>query len=241
MKEQLYTIPVNDAYAVDCECPICVMYNQLEKDAIEFTMGPSYMEDDVRLVTDEIGFCTKHMSQVMNAGNRLGAALVLHTHMRKINKDVEKLAATGGKATGGLFKKKESSPLVEYLKKLNESCYVCDKIENTFNRYIKTIHYLWEKDEVFKKKYLESKGMCVKHYQILIEQAPSNMSGKNLDEYLEATHKLYLDNMNRVADDLEWFTDKFDYRYKDEPWKNSKDALPRSINKLTSDRTFIEE
>lgn len=241
MKEQLYTIPVNDAYAVDCECPICVMYNQLEKDAIEFTMGPSYMEDDVRLVTDEIGFCPKHMGQVMNAGNRLGTALVLHTHMRKINKDVEKLAMSGGKASGGLFKKKESSPLVSYLKKLNESCYVCDKIENTFNRYIKTIHYLWEKDEAFKNKYLASKGMCVKHYQVLIEQAQSNLSGKNLEEYLEATHKLYLDNMNRVADDLEWFTDKFDYRYKDEPWKNSKDALPRSINKLTSDRSFIEE
>lgn len=239
MKEQLYTIPVNDAYAVDCECPICVMYRELEKNAVEFTMGPSYMEDDVREMTDKVGFCPEHMKQVMNAGNRLGAALVLHTHMRKINKDVEKLS-TEGKASG-LFKKKDSSALTDYLNKLNESCFVCNKIEDMFKRYIRTIHYLWEKDDAFKQKYLNSKGMCVKHYCVLVEEASKNLSGKVLDEYLEATHKLYLDNMNRVADDLEWFTDKFDYRHKDAPWKNSKDALPRSINKLTSDMSFIEE
>ncbi len=239
MKEQLYTIPVNDAYASNCECPICVMYRELEKNAVEFTMGPSYMEDDVRAVTDEIGFCPEHLRQVMNAGNRLGAALVLHTHMRKINKDVEKLSS-GGKAST-LFKKKDNSALINYLKKLNSSCFVCNKIDDMFKRYIRTIHYLWENDEAFKQKYLNSKGMCVAHYQILIEQAGVNLSGKTLDEFVDATNKLYLDNMNRVADDLEWFTDKFDYRHKDEPWKNSKDALPRSINKLTSDMTFIEE
>ena len=33
MKEQLYTIPVNDAFAKDCECPICEMYKELEKNA----------------------------------------------------------------------------------------------------------------------------------------------------------------------------------------------------------------
>lgn len=239
MKEQLYTIPVNDAYAVDCECPICVMYQELERNAIEFTMGPSYMEDDVRAETDKVGFCRRHMQQVMNAGNKLGAALVLHTHMRKINKDIAQLSAGGKSST--LFKKKDTSALTDYLKKLNTSCYVCDRIENMFKRYIRTIHYLWANDSAFREKYQNSKGMCVNHYQALIEQAYDNLSGKQLDEFLEVTNKLYLDNMNRVADDLEWFTDKFDYRHKDDPWKNSKDALPRSIHKLTSDMMFLED
>ena len=43
MDEQLYAIPVNDAFDSECECPVCVMYRQLEKNAVEFTMGPSYM------------------------------------------------------------------------------------------------------------------------------------------------------------------------------------------------------
>ncbi len=64
MKEQLYTIPVNDAFAVDCECPVCSMYDSLEHDAIEFTMGPSYMEDDIRMETNKIGFCSHHVKQL---------------------------------------------------------------------------------------------------------------------------------------------------------------------------------
>ena len=63
MKEKLYTIPVNDAFASSCECPICTMYKTLEDNSIEYTMGPSYMEDDVRSETDRLGFCDKHIKQ----------------------------------------------------------------------------------------------------------------------------------------------------------------------------------
>ena len=30
-----------------------------------------------------------------------------------------------------------------------------------------------------------------------------------------------------------WFTKKFDYRNAQEPWKNSRDALPRGMRKMT--------
>ena len=53
MAEQLYTIPVNDAFHADCECPLCQMQKTLEEHAIEYTMGPSYMEDDNRAMTDK--------------------------------------------------------------------------------------------------------------------------------------------------------------------------------------------
>lgn len=233
MKEQLYTIPVNDAFANDCECPICIMYKELEKNAVEFTMGPSYMEDDIREVTDKIGFCAEHTRKLLKMENKLGISLILHSHMVKTNKDIEKLSV-GGKAST-LFKKKDISPLTSYLKELNSSCYVCNKIEDTFKRYIRTIHYLWANDDNFKRKYENSKGFCTVHYQALLEQALVNLSGAKLDEYLEVTNKVYLDNMKRVTDDLEWFIDKFDYRYKDEPWKNSRDALPRAIVKTVTE------
>mgnify|MGYP000320331317 FL=1 len=65
MEEQLYTIPVNDAFTTDCECPICEMNRQLERNAIDYTMGPSYMEDDNRAMTDEQGFCAHHVRSFM--------------------------------------------------------------------------------------------------------------------------------------------------------------------------------
>ena len=43
---------------------------------------------------------------------------------------------------------------------------------------------------------------------------------------------LEVENFERLEKEIEWFTLKFDYRYKDKPWKNAKDALPRSILKI---------
>ena len=43
MKEQLYTIPVTDAFESNCECPLCKMKKELEQNAIEYTLGPSYI------------------------------------------------------------------------------------------------------------------------------------------------------------------------------------------------------
>ena len=56
--------------------------------------------------------------------------------------------------------------------------------------------------------------------------------GLYLTEFIDMLNEVYLSNLKRVRDDLDWFIDKFDYRYADEPWKNSRDALPRSILKL---------
>ena len=64
MKEQLYTIPVTDAFHADCECPLCRIKQELERNAIEYTMGPSYTEDDNRAMTDELGFCEKHIQDL---------------------------------------------------------------------------------------------------------------------------------------------------------------------------------
>lgn len=236
MKEQLYTIPVNDAFAVDCECPVCSMYDSLERDAIEFTMGPSYMEDDIRMETNKIGFCSHHVKQLYKHQNRLGLALILHTHMQRTNRDLEELLASDKPVKKGLFSKKteNASPVTEYIENLNHSCYICNRIDRIFSRYLATIYHCYEHDEEFRQKFASSKGFCTKHFGMLYDGAPSALSGKRLPEFIQTLNQVYLANMKRVTDDLEWFTDKFDYRNEDKPWKNSKDALPRSMNKTNS-------
>jgi hypothetical protein len=64
--------------------------------------------------------------------------------------------------------------------------------------------------------------------------ASQHLSGEELNNFLKVLNELYLENMKRVRDDVEWFINKFDYRYADEPWKNSKDALTRSMQKTNS-------
>ncbi len=238
MKEKLYTIPVNDAFESDSECPLCNMRKQLETNAIEFTMGPSYMEDDVREATSRLGFCDKHLEQLYKNQNRLGLALILKTHIDKVVKDVEKHTQTGIKMSSpSLFRKKgdaTSSEVVSYLNELEQTCFVCDKIDNTFNRYIATIFHLYHTEDAFRTKFKQSKGFCTGHYKVLYKSAPQYLSGEELNGFLKISNELYLENMKRVSDDLEWFINKFDYRFADEPWKNAKDALPRSMQKTNS-------
>lgn len=107
-------------------------------------------------------------------------------------------------------------------------------IDRIFARYLATIYHCYEHDEEFRRKFAASKGFCTKHFGMLYEGAPSSLSGKRLPEFIKTLNEVYLTNMKRVTDDLEWFTDKFDYRNEDKPWKNSKDALPRSMNKTNS-------
>lgn len=235
MKEKLYTIPVNDAFHTDRECPVCMMAQKLETGAIEFTMGPSYMEDDVREMTSRLGFCEKHLGMLYQNQNRLGLALILQSQMDKLLEDVEKLTkAEEGAAARSLFCKKTApAKLTEHLQELQGSCYICDKIDRTLERYIATIFYLYHTSEEFRSMLSECKGFCTSHYAALYEAAPKHLNGEELAVFLKLLNKLYMENLKRVREDLEWFINKFDYRYQEEPWKNAKDALPRTIQKLS--------
>ncbi|NLO09158.1 MAG: hypothetical protein GX129_04725 [Clostridiales bacterium] len=236
MKEKLHTIPVNEAFDKGGECPVCNMRKELEIKAIDFTMGPSYMEDDVRGETSKVGFCREHIELLYKNQNRLGLALILKSHMDKVIKDVEKLSGKGNRIQApSLFKKQgESSGLVSYIEDLDKSCYVCEKINRTFDRYIATIFYLYRQEDDFRQKLRKCQGFCSHHYGVLYKQAPKHLTGEQLKNFISELDSLYLDNMKRVRDDLDWFIDKFDYRYANEPWRNSKDALPRTINKTNS-------
>lgn len=233
MAEKLYTIPVNDAFREDCECPLCAMYQSLEKNAIEYTMGPSYMEDDNRAMTDKLGFCPHHTRMLYSEKNRLGLALMLKTHTDKTIRDLKELAAKGPGAKSGLFTKSNDSPVVAYIKNLESSCFICNRIEDTFERYVDTIFHMWKKDDDFQELLKSCKGFCTYHYGILYEKGASLLSKTQYEEFTGILNEVYFTNMERVNGDISWFIDKFDYRFKNEPWKNSKDALPRGIIKTS--------
>jgi len=233
--EQLFTIPVNEAFDQDCECPVCHMYQVLQQNAIDFTMGPSYMEDDVRQATNKMGFCEKHIKLLYKNQNRLGLALMMLSHTDRTLKDLEKLTKGNKRSPVGLFRKKDGmSALKTYTDKLNESCYICSRIDHIFERYVVTLFHLYQNEDEFRSKFKNSKGVCINHYALLYELAPQYLHGNQFDSFSTELEHLFYENMTRVRDELKWFIDKFDYRYVDEPWGNSRDALPRTIKKMNS-------
>jgi len=234
MPEILYDIPVNDIFDQSCECPVCLMKKKLDDDDVAFAMGPSYMEDDIRLTTDKVGFCAHHMQMMYDFENRLGLALILNTHMENMIANIEKLQKKGRSSSGGLFSKKTTTAIYDYTDKTSKSCFICDRIKDTFKRYLITTFHLYEKDPAFQEKFKNSKGFCLEHYGKLYEMAPKYLHGKILEQFTDDLNKVFLDNFKRVQGDVSWFIDKFDYRNTDAPWKNSKDALPRAMTKVNS-------
>ncbi|HOA80789.1 MAG TPA: DUF6062 family protein [Defluviitaleaceae bacterium] len=254
MKEKIYTIPVIDAFKEVTECPICNLYKKLEDDSIDFMLGPSYMEDDIRMETNKIGFCPHHYEKMFEEKNRLGLALMIHTHLQEINKKLSKVISSNkdfNVKTKSLFSmiktsknntsNENNNPISSYINNVYNSCYICNRIEKTFNRYVDTFFYLWKNDENFVSLVSEGKGFCLSHFSLLLERASSALNKNQYNHFTQIVIPIQLENLKRIEDEIDWFIQKFDYRFKDEPWKNSKDAIQRSILKIASKQIKIED
>lgn len=236
MKIQIDTIPVNEAYESGDECPFCWLERQVEQKAIRYTLGPgaSYMEPDVRGATDSQGFCRQHLKKMYDYGNSLGNALVMQTYMIGMRKELDQ-QVTGFELPPkkGLFAKKPEGelPLLQWVRQKNSTCFLCSKITYNMRRYYATFFHLL-KDEEFRKKVEQSKGLCMHHFEKLLENAQEYLQNNQREWFYTTMADLMQKNLSRVQEDLDWFVDKFDYRNASAPWKNSKDAVSRTMQKL---------
>lgn len=246
MKETIYTIPVNEAFESKCECPLCALERRFENDRVNYYLGPSLMEPENRIETNEIGFCAKHFALMYDTrANRLGLGLIIHTHMQEQNKKIEKLAKSASENTvsekKGLFSAFKSSGdnlkvaenLLKYVKEQQDECCICRDLKKIMERYCDVILQLYFSEKDFKERFNDGLGFCMPHFAMLLEKAKKDLSGARQEEFLGSIIKMQVSNMKRIEAEVEWFTKKFDYRNKDADWGNSKDAIPRSIEKLT--------
>ena len=242
MREKLYTIPVNEAFDDAGECGFCALYKKLETEILDYVMGPSYMEEDVREDMDRMGFCKDHYRQMFKAGNRLGVALMLKSHLSKLNRDTEALFAKELEAKPKRFGKgEESSPFCEYAEAVEHSCYACHRMENRMQSYVDTFFHLWKTEPEFRDKVLGGNGFCMGHLKQILSEGKRRLNKENFQAFKEAILPLQTRHMKRLEEEVEWFVQKFDYRFKDEPWKTSKDAVERGIQKVASVRLGDEK
>ena len=140
--EQIYTIPVNEAFEASrdepaCGCPMCAIYRKLEENELDLILGASMMEPDVRIKTNEQGFCRLHYDLMFVRKNRLGMALTLESHLKELQADIK---------DGGLFGAPGSKP-VKRIGELEQSCYVCKRIQYHFEHMAECVVFLWDSDE----------------------------------------------------------------------------------------------
>lgn len=186
MKETIATIPLMNAFHADDECPFCYLEREAEQHAISFILGSAYMEDDIRAKTDATGFCRHHFKMMYDYGNRLGNALILSTHLKKLNQELgDELAHfTPGKSS--FIKRMKhtdvssgntpKTPLGAWIAAKATDCYVCDHFHQIYGRYLDTFFDLYKKNEEFRALFEKSRGFCLPHFGDLIEAAEDKLT-----------------------------------------------------------------
>ena len=227
--EQIYTIPVNESFEEcrenGCTCPLCRIYDILEKKETEMALGPSMMEPATRIVMNEKGFCKDHLKMLLEMNNRLSIALILESHL------AETKSKLNGNILDTIFGGKANKSL-KNVKKMNGTCFICERIDNHFEKMVETVVLLYERDPDFRDKLRGQKYFCLPHYAQLLECASSSLSGRKYNEFYKDISELENKYFEKITGDVSWFCKKFDYRYDSEPWYDSKDAPERALRLL---------
>ena len=238
MKEKIYTIPVNEAFESGDECPFCYMERDAEQRSIRYFAGPgaSYMEPEIRALTDKDGFCVHHMKKLYDYGNPLGSALMLQTYytglLAEFHEQTENYEIPERKSLFG--RKKQPAGKMPYDQRLQQrvdSCIICDRVHDSVKRYTHTFFRLLREPE-FREKVEKSKGFCLGHFSMLLRQGEQELPAAQQEWFYGTVYRLMEDNLVRVKEDLDWMIAKYDYRNAGAPWRNSRDALQRAMQKL---------
>lgn len=237
MKDTIETIPVNEAFSSGDECPFCYLERMAEQRTIRYVLGPgaSYMEPDVRGVTDRKGFCTGHYKKMYDFGNALGNALIMQTYyaglLEELEQETEKFVTPGKRPLINIKKTSAGNTLLQWAKKRQSTCYICDRLDYNMNRYYVTFFTLIKKPE-FRQLTEECKGFCMRHFAQLLEKAETELPNSQREWFYQTVVQLMRQNMVRVKEDIDWFVGMFDYRQAGADWKNSRDAVSRGMQKL---------
>ncbi len=221
MREDICTIPVSEGFEEKDGCPLCRMRAIAEKRVVDYIMGAAMMEPDVRVKTNELGFCKDHYLKMRRANNRLSLALMLDSHIQQVKTNVF--------GENKFFKPSPKKILYKAVR-LQETCFICDKMNFGMEHMLDTIYRTYETDKDFRKLVSEQSEFCLPHYTMLAENIPDNMNKDRAKEFSQTIKQITLDYLEELGGDVRHFCNMFDYRNngEDADWGNAKDAIERA-------------
>lgn len=226
MRESILTIPVNEIFEPRDGCPICRMRDMLEKRTTEYIMGAAMMEPDVRIETNRLGFCKTHFDQMLKQKNRLSLALMLQTRLETVKREVF--------SKTGIIDNK--SKRVKSLVKNNSTCFVCSKVDWAMERLMVTVFDMYKNSKEFKELFNEQEYICMPHCEMLLSLSGDGLDKRTALDFRDDVLKLGQKQVDILYKDVSHFCSMFDYRNNGEnaDWGNSRDAVERSVEFLTS-------
>ena len=236
MKYTLDTIPVLDAFNQPAQCPLCRLQINCEDGYIDSLLSSAYMEPECRIRTNQTGFCQRHYTLMYERRNRLGLALMTHTHLQDMISSFESLMKSEVKKGSRLpffsnAVREEGRPA--RIRARISSCDICDQLDKTMRRYaFTTIRLALDKPE-FKAKFEQIGGVCLPHTALLLDLSEETLSGREQQTFEQFLSEVTLKKLREIEDHLYAFTQQFDYRNAGvAPTAEARDSVEHALNRL---------
>ena len=227
MAETIYTIPINEVFEAGMEedtqqgCPFCTLTAKLESEELDLILGASMMEPDIRIKTNQLGFCPDHFSKMLRHGKRLPLALMLESHLQELQNDTMKK---------GVIKSPEKA--AARVRELNSTCYICSRTDGNYYRMLANAAYMWGQDFEFRKKFSSQPWLCGRHFADICEVAKKEVGKRLAPDLCEAAAKLYGKKLSELSEEVSRFCRSFNHSYSDEPIGNASTSVERTIEFL---------
>lgn len=205
--ESIHKAPVYEAFSAKCGCPVCRIYDRYERNAITVLMEEGVMDYNIRVKTNSLGFCDRHMDMICNGSDTLSASLMFTTY---VEKHLE--AVLAGKSVGELKR--------EYGRVL-DGCYICDTVDKLMNEVAEFISVLYKERE-FQKLFRAQELFCARHTAMLLGHV--KLSGRDKRAYFEDIKRINSDYARKTLDKLKAYSTSFDYRNAGRSVKDVKDC-----------------
>ena len=234
MRESILTIPINEVFEPKDGCPFCRMRDTVEQHICEYIMGAAMMEPDVRMETNEQGFCFTHFEMLMQQNNRLSLALMLNSYLENARNNIFEKK--------GLFfsKKAKAAKSAE----IEGTCFVCGKVKWGIDHMLETFFTMYVKDGKFRNLFKAQPYICVPHYNMLNGKAVEKLQKGDLSSFQKDLDELVENYVKQLNSDVNDFCNSFDYRnagslHKPE-MEHVRSSIERSVEFLTGRKPKIK-
>jgi len=194
-------------------CPICKIIKDEEKSYCEHLFEDEVLKNpEMYVKIREANFCHYHLELLNNSYDKLGLAIALKANISyKLQQITDKSKS---------LKKKRG-------KETKNKCLICDYLSERDKYHMHILIDILHADKDFAERHIEGLSrLCFHHLNMLMETA------KDVTPQIEKIFKINEAAIEKNINDLEWFITKFDYRFQDEPWYESKDSIERALKLL---------
>ena len=121
---------------------------------------------------------------------------------------------------------------------------ICDVLQDTYGEFFRVVKkhgadyadnpkaLLYKiADEQLKRKYAQ-RAKIIATVPLYMRPADEGEEERCIADFAEALAKRELEQLRALNGDVSWYAKKYDYRYKDEPWYDAKDAVERALKML---------